>query len=309
MLAIKRHVTPLIAALAMLLPVAGYTVPRVAATINPVYFLVSAVVHGVTEPVLPATGASCVHDCVLKPSDVAKLNSSDIVFYTDDRLESFVSRLGHKAGRRLVRLSDEVELLAERGIKGRYTHEKDLHIWLNPDNASKMLRKICTALSEEDPENAPVYKRNAEVALARIQDMISEIGAALAPVKDVPYMAEHDAYQYFDRYFGLNFVAALSGSGGHASGITARRLAFAKRAVKLHNVRCIFADSQHGASRYRLVGKKKTYTLDPLGRDIGPGKDGYFKMMRAIADGFRDCLQQGIDQSSQEYRPFPQKGV
>ncbi|ACM49160.1 zinc ABC transporter substrate-binding protein [Anaplasma marginale] len=294
MLVIRRHVISFMVALTVLLPVGGYTVPRVAATINPVYFLISAVAHGVVEPSLPTTGASCVHDCVLKPSDMAKLNSSDIVFYIDDRLESFVRRLDNRAGRRLVKLSDEVTLLTERAVGGRFTHEKDLHIWLDPDNASKMVQKICTVLSEEDPENAHAYRQNAEAALAKIKDMAGRISAVLAPIRDTPYMAEHDAYQYFDRYFGLNFVAALSGSG-HTVSVTAKGLSFAKKAAKEHEVRCIFTDPLHSASRYRLVSKKiKICALDPLGRNIR-GTDGYFELMETIANSFRSCLQQRGD--------------
>ncbi|MGN7661627.1 MAG: zinc ABC transporter substrate-binding protein [Anaplasma sp.] len=283
----KRHLISLTVALT-LLPLAGYTVPRIAATINPVYFLVSSVAQGITEPMLPTTGASCAHDCVLRPSDVAKLSSADIVFYIDDKLEPFVRKLGGTGNKRLVQLSDGIELLEERSSRKR---EKDLHIWLDPDNAIKMIQKIYATLSAEDPENAATYRKNADAAQSKVRNMVHRINDILATVKDTPYITVHDAYQYFDRYFGLNFVASMS--VGHAVGIRAKELAFAKKAAKEHKVKCIFTGPLYDSARYRLVGKKiKVYALDPLGSNIShQSEDGYLQLMETIAHGFRDCLQ------------------
>ena len=275
--------------LASALPIAGYTVPKVAATTNPIHFLVSAVVHGVAEPTIPSVGVSCVHDCVLKPSDIAILNAADVVFYVDESMEPFVRKL-ESTSKKLVRLSDEVDLLQKRGLSNkRKKYAKDLHIWLSPDNAKKITQKVSATLSEVDPDNAHMYEKNALEALKKIDLLAEDICSVLEPVKGVPYIVAHDAYQYFDQFFGLNFVASLN-----SKHTTAREVAFAKTAVKEHGVRCIFTDLSSERDDYTSLGTQiKTQLLDPVGRQISPSEeDGYCVLMRSLAKGFLDCLSQ-----------------
>lgn len=273
-----------------MLPQAGYTVPKVAATINPIQFLVSDVGRGVLEDGVPTLGTSCVHDCVLKPSDVASLNSADIVFYVDEKMEPYIRKF-YKSGKHLVRLSDEVALLPDRSAKhsNDSTHDiKDFHIWLNPDNAKKIVEKISAVLSEIDPENAHIYRINADRTLENIDYLISKVRTSLDGVKNVPYIVAHDAYQYFDSYFGLNFKAALT--AGHTLHTTARELSSAKRAAKKYGVKCIFvSDEKNG---YKLISKNiKIAVVDPVGRSITASEDGYMRLIEELASQFKKCLE------------------
>ena len=274
--------------LASALPIAGYTVPKVAATTNPIHFLVSAVVDRIVEPYIPSVGASCVHDCVLKPSDISILNTADVVFYVDESMEPFIRKLESTASKKLIRLSDEVDLFRKRGMlnkKNKYV--RDLHIWLSPDNAKKITRKISATLSEVDPENADAYEKNTLKTLKKIDALTKEIRSILNPVKEVPYIVAHDAYQYFDQFFGLNFVASLN-----SEHTTAKEIAFAKSVAKKYEVKCVFTDLSSHKGNYALLGKQiKVHLLDPVGRLISPlDRDGYFKLMKALAEGFRECL-------------------
>ncbi|MEH0831603.1 metal ABC transporter solute-binding protein, Zn/Mn family [Anaplasma bovis] len=287
----RIHVILLI--LAGLIPAAGYTVPKVVSTINPIHFLVVAVSNGVLEPVLPSTGTSCVHDCAVKPSDVSKFDRADILFYIDEELEPFVKKLSARSKKKFVRLSDAVPLLASRSARdsGRGYDVKDFHIWLSPANAEKIIQTICSTLSDEDPENAHLYRQNTENILKKLDVMTEKITEILAPVKDVPYVVIHDAYQYFDRYFGLNFVAALS--SGHTVSTTARALHAAKTAAKAHATKCIFIDNTVGKIGAALVPNDAAhhiYTVDPVGTSIAASENGYFELMMSLAEQFRECL-------------------
>ena len=285
----RIHIALLLMATA--LPYAGYTVPKVAATINPIQFLVSGVGRGILDSSTSALGMSCVHDCVLKPSDVASFNAADVVFYVDERMEPYIKKF-HSAGRLFVRLSDEVELLPNRSSTKHgetAAHDlKDFHIWLNPDNAKKIVEKICSVLSETDPENAPAYRSNADSTIAGIDSLISKVRGLLEPVKNVPYIVAHDAYQYFDSYFGLNFKASLT--AGHTLHTTARELSYAKKAAKKYGVKCIFvSDDKNG---YRLISKNiKIAVVDPIGKSITPEEDGYTKLIEGLAAQFQQCLE------------------
>ena len=79
----------------------------------------------------------------------------------------------------------------------------DPHVWLDPENAKAMAAAVAAELAKADPANAATYTANAE-AFARSLDALSAaIAAELAPVKDKPYVVFHDAYQYFEKRFGL----------------------------------------------------------------------------------------------------------
>ena len=284
----KIHIALLLMATA--LPHVGYTVPKVVATINPIQFLVSDVGRGILDSNIHTLGTSCVHDCVLKPSDVASLNSADIVFYVDERMEPYIKKL-RGPGKALIRLSDEVELLPDRSTKranGSSNNVNDFHIWLNPDNAKKIVEKICSVLSDADPENAQIYRSNADSTIAGIDALKLKVHDLLEPVKNVPYIVAHDAYQYFDSYFGLNFKASLT--AGHTLHTTARELSFAKKTAKKFGVKCIFVSGTKNS--YRLISKHMKITVvDPIGKSIVNNKNGYAKLIEELATQFQRCLE------------------
>ena len=51
----------------------------------------------------------------------------------------------------------------------------------------------------------------------KISDLKSELTKDLAPIKDKPYVVFHDAYQYFEKAFGLNAVGSVALEGDIAS--------------------------------------------------------------------------------------------
>merc|ERR1712070_795014 len=72
----------------------------------------------------------------------------------------------------------------------------DVHIWLSPDNAVKIINKVNKELSLYYPKNAKIYDANSKVMIENIKKLKTEIAKDLAPIKDKPYVVFHDAYQY-----------------------------------------------------------------------------------------------------------------
>jgi len=61
-------------------------------------------------------------------------------------------------------------------------------------------------LGRADPENKGRYASNADKLAARIDALDRELRDVLAPVRDVPFVVFHDAYQYFERSYALRAV-------------------------------------------------------------------------------------------------------
>ena len=273
----------------MLYSTIGYSVPRIIATINPIYSLVNAVTNEVTQPILLINEPISVHDYMLKPSDKRKLKDSDIIFYVDDHLETFIKRI---KGKKLIRLSEVVELLPSRYDSNFsykiHTTSNDLHIWLNPENAKKIVNHIRLVLCKIDPENAEKYKQNANSTLIQITEQAEIIKNMLNSVKTKPYIVTHDAYQYFEKYFGLNFIASISSN--HDTNISVKRLAYIRKIITQNKIKCIFSESPNEKiknlfSQYQV----KFQVLDPIGNTYSTN-NSYFNIMKNIADNFLHCL-------------------
>ncbi|KJV68652.1 metal ABC transporter substrate-binding protein [Candidatus Neoehrlichia procyonis] len=272
--------------IALLLPVTGYTTHKITATINPIHSLVSAVSYGITKPALLIQNATQIHNYILKPSDILKINSSDIIFYIDDKLEHFIPKIKNKI---LIKLSSCVPLLPVRNVPHVSNYNKDLHIWLSPSNAKKIVKRICDVLTEYDPQNAFTYANNTSIVLSKIDQLSHNINNILRNVKDLPYVTTHDAYQYFEKYFELNFAGSLSPSD--STNISAKTLSNITKTIIKHNIKCIFTESQTSKNKYKILSKHASIQiLDLLGNNKYQGKDAYFKMMHNLAITFKQCF-------------------
>ncbi|KYW95643.1 zinc ABC transporter substrate-binding protein [Ehrlichia ruminantium] len=283
-----KHIIFLLFLYISLYPITGYSVPKIIATINPIYSLVDAVTEGVTKPVLLINQQISIHDYMLKPSDKRKIRSSNVIFYVDDHLETFINKIKDKT---LIKLSDVVALLPSRYDSHFsykvHTTSNDLHIWLSPDNAKKIVEHIKLVLCKIDPENAEVYDKNARLTIIRITELAEKIKQLLNTVKTKPYVVTHDAYQYFEKYFGLNFITSLSSS--HNTNISVKKLAHIQKVITKNNISCIFSESQNDKIRNLFSQHKVTFQiLDPIGNIAQ--KESYFDIMQNIANNFFNCL-------------------
>ncbi|UOD98138.1 zinc ABC transporter substrate-binding protein [Ehrlichia ruminantium] len=283
-----KHIIFLLFLYISLYPITGYSVPKIIATINPIYSLVDAVTEGVTKPVLLINQQISIHDYMLKPSDKRKIRSSNVIFYVDDHLETFINKIKDKT---LIKLSDVVALLPSRYDSHFsykvHTTSNDLHIWLSPDNAKKIVEHIKLVLCKIDPENAEVYDKNARLTIIRITELAEKIKQLLNTVKTKPYVVTHDAYQYFEKYFGLNFITSLSSS--HNTNISVKKLTHIQKVITKNNISCIFSESQNDKIRNLFSQHKVTFQiLDPIGNIAQ--KESYFDIMQNIANNFFNCL-------------------
>lgn len=171
--------------------------------------------------------------------------------------------------------------------------EHDLHFWLDPLNAKLLLAEIETTLSEADPDNAERYRANVETYSARLDELVSEVEAQLAPVKDKPFVVFHDAYQYFEQRFGVNVVGSITVNPEIMPG--AQRVAEIKARIAELRAACIFAEPQFERRLVSVVAEgtdAKSGVLDPLGADLDDGPELYFELIRNMGTSMAACLSQ-----------------
>ena len=263
---------------------------EVLVTIKPVHALVGGVMEGVGRPRLLIEGWASPHTYALRPSDARALGQARLIFWVGEALEAFLERpLSALAAKATIVKLVEAPGMTLHGTAKPGAH--DPHIWLDPDNARAIVRTAAAALSEVDPINRETYSANAARVIERIEALDDELRAALRPVIEVPYIVAHDAYQYFGRRYGLNWVGAVTLSSERQPG--ARRIVEVRRMIDERGVNCLLAEPRFApAIVSSLVDDTgiRIGRLDPLGADLTAGPDAWFKLMRAAARALMACL-------------------
>ncbi|KQS79276.1 zinc transporter [Rhizobium sp. Leaf384] len=301
--------------------------PDVVVSIKPIHSLVAAIMQGVGEPALIVEGAASPHTYNMKPSNAAALQNAKIVFWMGEGMEHFLTKpletLGSKAT--IVALEDapgveklpqreggpfeadddgdEAEAAPAEAAGGHaatdadaHAHddgEFDMHSWLDPRNAKAMAAEIETVLSKTDPDHAAAYRANRETLDARIDALDRAIAATVAPVKDRPFVVFHDAYQYFEKRYGVAIAGSITVSPETAPG--AQRLKEIHAKIETLGATCVFAEPQFEPKLVNVVlegTNAKSGTLDPEAGTLTAGPDLYFQLMNGIAQSLASCLSQ-----------------
>ena len=302
--------------LLLFMPLA-YAETKVIASIKPLHSLVSFVMDGVGTPDILVDGSSSPHTFQLKPSHATMLQEADIVFWIGEDLESFLETplesISKNSKHITLMESDEIELLKfrEKNIfddhdehdehadehgdeyDGHDDHEHahgehDIHFWLDPEIAKTIVKIITRELSEIDPANAPSYESNSIKALNEIDQLISKTKGKIN--SDAKYVVFHDAYQYFEKRFGIEVVGALTVNPEVLPG--AKQLSEIREVIEHENVNCLFSEPQFNPGIAEMIAKDtgvRAAILDPLGAELEPGKDLYFDLIGDMASSFESC--------------------
>jgi len=172
-------------------------------------------------------------------------------------------------------------------------HEKedDVHVWLSPDNAIKIVQKVNKVLSLYFPENSKIYNDNTTKFIDKIRNLKMELVKELSPIKNKPYIVFHDAYQYFEKTFELNAVGSVALEGDIAS--SPKQISLIKDKIVKSKALCVFQEPQFDSKLVKIVVEgtdAKIGTLDPLGVNISENKDFYLQLITNMAKSLKECL-------------------
>ena len=166
----------------------------------------------------------------------------------------------------------------------------DPHAWLAPANAEVWLMAIAEELSDLDPENAATYKANAVAGKAEIDAAVKEVNALLEPFRAKSFIVFHDAYQYYEKSFGLASAGAIS--LGDASDPSPARIAEIRNEVAEHGVTCVFSEPQFNPGLVATVldgTKASTVVIDPIGTSIPTGPTFYTDLITGLGKAIASC--------------------
>jgi zinc transport system substrate-binding protein len=192
---------------------------------------------------------------------------------------------------------DDQDEHADDHAAGEHAHEHagyDPHLWLDPENAVAIARAVADRLIAIDPANATSYRTNLAALTDAIGRLDAATAAALAPVHDAPYIVFHDAFQYFEKRYGLAGVGSITLDP--EQGASAARLEAIRERLAEADVVCAFAEPRidPGLLETAIEGSAvRVATLDPEGIALEPGPGLYARLIGDIAGILADCLAAG----------------
>jgi len=155
-------------------------------------------------------------------------------------------------------------------------------------NAKIILSEMAEHLIENDKENEAKYKKNLKKAHKDLDNLTKKVKSELN--KDFKSIVFHDAYQYFEKRFGINILGAFTVNTDVMPG--AEALAEIREVIKHDKVSCVFSEPQFNPDIIKAVAKDTniaTGVIDPLGATLDPGKDLYFNLIGNMSKSFKGC--------------------
>ncbi len=279
---------------------------KVLTSIKPLQLIAAAVQDGVAIPeVLLPPGAS-PHNYALRPSDVRKVQSVDLVYWIGPSMEGFLPRVLNGRtlpsvavqdlpGLKLRRFAEDSHSHAEEADEHDHDHRPgslDAHLWLSPVNARVIATKMAADLSAADPANAARYQSNLKAFDERLDAMDLRLKARLAGIAGKPYFVFHEAFDYFEDAYGLKHAGVFSVAAEVQPG--AQHVAAMRTRLQEVGKTCVFSEPplRPRLAETLVAGLPvKLAELDALGGYTPATAQGYEQVLEKLGNDLAGCLE------------------
>lgn len=214
----------------------------VVTTLFPLYDFVKAIGQDKVEASLLLPPGVEAHSFEPKPSDIVKINESDLFVYTGKFMEPWAEDIMNGVTNKKVKFvntGDGINLMKLTEGMPDEAHGFDPHIWLDFDNNKTMIDNIARALTAKDPANANFYQQNAAEYKDKLTQLDNQFKSLLATCqnREIVY-GGHYAFGYLANRYNLKYLAAQGLAPD--SEPTASDLIKLVEQVKKDNVRYVF---------------------------------------------------------------------
>lgn len=279
---------------------------KVLTSIKPLQLIAAAVQDGVAIPeVLLPPGAS-PHNYALRPSDVRKIQSVDLLYWIGPDMEGFLPRVLNGRtlpsvavqdlpGMHLRRFAEDSHSHAEEADEHDHDHRPgtlDAHLWLSPVNARVIADKMAADLSAADPANAERYQKNAKAFDERLDALDQRLKKRLANVEGKPYFVFHEAFDYFEEAYGLKHAGVFSVAAEVQPG--AQHVAAMRKHLQEVGKTCVFSEPplRPRLAETLVAGLPvKLAELDALGGYTPATAQGYEQVLEKLGNDLAGCLE------------------
>jgi zinc transport system substrate-binding protein len=221
----------------------------VVTTLFPIYDFTRSIADNKADIALLLPPGVEAHAFEPKPADIIKVDRADLFIYTgkymepwvQDILKSTVSKklsvVDASVGIKLASLAPEHR---DEGPGGGHGHASyDPHIWLDFENAAKMVDTIREGLCKADPADCTLYRTNADNYKEKLSSLDKRYRESLSHCRKRTLIhGGHFAFGYLARRYGLEYISAYEGSPN--SEPTARKMMSLQKKMKEKDIHYIF---------------------------------------------------------------------
>ena len=256
--------------------------------------------------VLPA-GAS-PHTFEPKPSMVKKFSSARIFFMIGAGLEFWAKKFIRLSGPNLttVVLSEGIPLIRTIGHQDNHEHGHgntegsdhdkaefaNPHIWLDPEIAKLMIRKITAALSQVDNGHSDYYHARGQIYLDELDGLDRQIRTTIESFTIKQYVSFHASWVYFAKRYGLEPVGVIEAAPGRNP--TPMEIKNIVELIKKHRIRAVFAEPQFNPKVAEVIAREadiRMLMLDPVGGPNLRGRASYIDLMRYNLNVLQEAMK------------------
>ncbi|MFN4228618.1 metal ABC transporter solute-binding protein, Zn/Mn family [Parvibaculum sp.] len=152
----------------------------------------------------------------------------------------------------------------------------DPHAWQNIRNGIVYVQNIADALAEKDPDNALVYRANAESYITELKKLDGWVRQELAKIPQEKHkvITTHDAFGYFGDAYGIQFISPLG--IGNTAEPGAEALARLIDQIRRDRIRALFIENMSDPRMMETIARETgaedggTLYSDALSKPGGP---------------------------------------
>ncbi len=241
------------------------------------------------------------------PADAKAMAAAKLVVINGLHLEGWLPRLIKSSGTKatVVTATKGIKPIEaaeeEHDAKGGHGHDHghdDPHAWQDIANARIYVADIRDALGAADPAGKAVYDANATAYLAKLDVVEGEVKAAVAriPADRRKAITTHDAFGYFVKAYGIEFIAPQGVST--ESEASAKDVARIIRQIKAQKVPAVFLENVTNPRLIEQIARESgariggTLYSDALSDASGPAGT-YIDMMKHNISEIEKALAAG----------------
>ncbi|WP_159803646.1 metal ABC transporter substrate-binding protein [Arthrobacter zhaoguopingii] len=244
------------------------------------------------------------HNLELSPAKVAELADASVVVYASGFQAAVDEAVEQTSPKQTIDVADAADLSPAAGRGGnsaakdgtggsRDAGGADPHFWLDPQRLAAVAGVAARRFSEIDPQNADVYKANAQELGQELASLDVQFTTGLADCERRTIVVAHEAYGYLADRYDLEQIG-ISGIDPESEPAPAR-IAKIRRVIEGQDVTTVFTESLVNPKVAEVLAADlgiETALLDPLESLADPGED-YLSIMRENLAALRGALNCG----------------
>ena len=217
------------------------------------------------------------HEFEPTPLDIKILNNSDVFIFTNASMEEWAKKIS-------LSLKNVHVVDASEGVE---IFNNDPHIWLDLDNAQKMVMNIVGKLSETKPELSEIFMRNAEDYCGKLKELDKKFSGLN---KKTLVFAGEFAFGYFVRRYGFDFISAYDGENEPSLKKMAEILKF----INENRIKFIFAESFGLSAITRSIAEQTGAEIlfFDSGEKIPQENFTFFKLMQSNYEALKKFIDE-----------------